>query len=427
MTDTAQASRRPAVAGVPLDLWYALGLFAAAMAAIAHGISLQGGVLAGHGPGVAAFFLVFGLFTISVGYPHPHFGYYSFDRVSQVASILVLGPVDAAWVNGLASLLYPVHRLVKGVPASDVLVASVNNSGLMALMIFVAGSVYVALGGQVPLESMNWRTIGALLVLVIAMQALNDLGMLGALVTSGERVKSFFSPFSMTVELGSAATAIVVALVFNRMEVAAFALLLGVLTLGMLAIRQLAHMRDRLERRVAERTQALHAKTIALEKQATQDTLTGLYNRRYADDFVERELERCADDAVPFVIALADIDFFKQINDSYSHATGDEVLRRVAAVLRGRCRRTDVVARYGGEEFLLCFPDTELAEAQGLCETLRKAVQLEDWAALGLRGEVTLSVGLAACEPSMDHDTLLRAADRQLYAAKRKGRNRVVA
>ena len=111
----------------------------------------------------AAFFFVFGLFTISMGYQHPNLGYYSFDRVSQVASILVLGPVEAALINGLASFVYPWHRLRKGVAPRDVLYAAINNSGLMATIVLAAGTAYSSVGGPVPLTSLTPATIAALL------------------------------------------------------------------------------------------------------------------------------------------------------------------------------------------------------------------------------------------------------------------------
>jgi len=419
-------SPAPVAMGLRSDFWYALTLFSAAALAVWAGIESQGGVLQIHDADVAAFFLVYGLVTISIGYPHPHFGYYSFDRVAQVASILVLGPVDAAWINGLASLLYPWHRLLKGVSASDVLVASVNNAGMMALMILISGSLYTSLGGDVPLLALTPRNVLLLLLLVATMQLLNDLGMLGALRATGGRPEKFFNLFSVGVELGSAATAVLVALVFNVMDMQALVLLLGVLTLGMLAIRQFANMRQQLERLVEERTRDLQAKTLELEQQAMRDTLTGLYNRRYADEFLARQLSDRGT-ASRTVIAMADIDFFKRINDGYSHAIGDAVLRRVAELLKARCRKSDMIARYGGEEFLLCFPDTDVKGAMRLCETLRSAVENASWANVGLADGVTLSFGIAAGSATATSDSLLREADRRLYEAKRRGRNRVVA
>src|SRR5688572_7797033 len=144
----------------------------------------------------AAFFFVYGLFTISMGYQHPSLGYYSFDRVAQVASILVLGPVLAAVINGLASFVYPWHRLRKGKSLADVVFAALNNSGLMASIILVAGAAYSGLGGPVPLTSLTGPAIAALLALVLGMQILNDAGMLALYALGRRSLSGFFHGFS---------------------------------------------------------------------------------------------------------------------------------------------------------------------------------------------------------------------------------------
>src|SRR5690606_4397424 len=191
-------------------------------------------------------------------------------------------------------------------------------------------------------------------VLVLIMQVVNDGAMLALEWLMGRGRNDAFSLFSYALELGSAATAVLVALVYNRMELAVFVLLLAVLGVGMLALRQFAVMRYRLVGILDERTRRLLEKTLELERLATQDTLTGLYNRRHADAWLAQQLRLEARHPQQITVALADIDLFKQVNDHHSHATGDEVLRRVAAILQGRCRDTDMVARYGGEEFLFC-------------------------------------------------------------------------
>lgn len=373
----------------------------------------------------ALFFLVYGLFTISVGYRGPDNHYYSFDRIAQVASILVLGPVPAALINGLASLLYPLHRLRQGVAWRKVLYASLANSGIMTSSVLAAGLIYARIGGEVPLLGLGGVAVPTLLVLVLTMQVMNDTAMLALGWLMGRGRNDAFSLFSYGLELGSAATAVVVALVYNRMEFAVFALLLVVLGVGMLALRQFAVMRYRLVGIIDERTRRLLEKTLELERLATQDNLTGLYNRRHADAWLTQQLRLGARHQQPLTVALADIDHFKQVNDHHSHATGDEVLRRVAAILRGRCRDTDMVARYGGEEFLFCFPGTRLDEAQNLCEELRAAVAVADWSDLGLAHPVTISFGLASATPHATLESLLRDADLRLYAAKDSGRDRV--
>ena len=119
---------------------YAAGLFAAAVVALAFALTQSPGALTAASPTESLFFFIYGLVTISIGYRHPRFGYYSFDRVAQVASILVLGPVAAAAINGLASLLYPWHRLWKGAPLINVAFAALNNAGIMTLIILASGA-----------------------------------------------------------------------------------------------------------------------------------------------------------------------------------------------------------------------------------------------------------------------------------------------
>ena len=406
---------------------YAATLFAVAVLVISVALLREHSVLANHGPSAGVFFLVYGLFTISVGYRHPGVGYYSFDRVSQVASILVLGAVDAAWINGLASFIYPWHRLWRKERPRNVLLAALNNSGLMSLIILISGSLYQALGGVTPLESLSGWSAAKLIVLVLSMQLLNDGGMFALLRLGKHKAEGFFNGFAYALELGSSATAVLVALVYSTMETEVFVLLLAVLSLGMIALRQFANMRQRLELIVDERTKSLREKSEELERLATRDNLTGLFNRRYADDYLTRQVETIKHQRQPFTVALADIDLFKQINDLHSHATGDAVLKRVASILTQRCRVSDIIARYGGEEFLICFPGTDLRRSLTLCEALRMAIEKTDWSDLGLPAAVTISFGLADHRPDSTPETLLKRADLHLYSAKNNGRNLVVA
>ena len=406
---------------------WAVALFVCAWALVGAALLNTGSTALAEMPGASLFFLFYGIFTISIGYQHPNIGYYSFDRVSQLASILVLGPVDAAWVNGLASLIYPWHRLAKGVPLRDVLLAALYNSGLMASIVLICGLAYQAIGGPIPLMSFGGWVPLMLIGLVLAMQALNDLGMFALMLVGRRDVTGFFQPFAVALELGSGVTALLVALVFNSMSIAVFGLLLVVLSLGMLALRQFARMRQQLEEVVAERTRSLEEKTRELEQQAIRDNLTGLYNRRYADEFVDGQLESCRRHGGRSSVALADLDRFKEINDRHSHAMGDEVLKRVASILTARCRKSDMIARYGGEEFLICFPDTNAARANETCEALRMCIEGHDWKSLGLRVPVTISFGIAETCGEVSTDTLIREADVRLYQAKHGGRNLVVA
>jgi diguanylate cyclase (GGDEF)-like protein len=413
------------------DILFASLMFVAACVAFWFASHESGLMLHGYGWPTATFFLAYGIFTITVGYPHPGFGHVSFDRVAQVASILVLGPLDAAWINGLASLIYPWHRLFNNVPFRTVVVASLHNAGMMTLVVLGCGLLYTYLGGPIPLEYLTPTTAGLLLLLMLSMQLVNDLSMLALMHLRGANISRLLSVFSTGVELASGLIAIVVALVFVRLETQVFAVLLVVLCLGMLVLKNYAHMRQHLEYLVDKRTEELRLKTIELEQQATHDKLTGLFNRRYADDYLQREIEASRRHDREFTVALADIDHFKQINDRFSHAVGDRVLERISKILVERCRKTDVVARYGGEEFLLCFPDTSSEFAEQICGQIRKAVERADWAEVvgdpdsNLR--ITISFGIAEVSDDSRRTSILSDADDRLYMAKHKGRNRVVA
>lgn len=411
------------------DLVYSVLLLVAAIAALGLAISLRGsGLLAlGHGPGTAAFFVVLGLFTIATGFPHPVFGHVSFDRVAQVASILVLGPVDAAWVNGLASFIYPWHRRWLGVPLPSVVTAALHNAGLMILVTLGPGLLYRQLGGDVPPMSLDYATGMRLLVLVVAMQVINDLGMMFILYLRRGNPRRVFNRFTIIVESISAAAGVVLAIAFANYGLPYFALLLLVLTAGMLVIMQYALMRYRLEKLVEERTEELRIQAEEFERQATHDPLTGLPNRRYADIYVQQQTDLAQRNNHKGAVALADIDHFKRINDRHSHAIGDLVLERVALILRDGCRKTDFVARYGGEEFLLYFPDTTLERARQVCTQLRVSVQDADWPEIASGFRVTVSFGLAEIRDGTHCSAILNDADLRLYRAKREGRNRVIA
>jgi diguanylate cyclase (GGDEF)-like protein len=408
------------------DFFYATGLFVAGIAAIIAVVPKAGILSGNYSWDTALFFLLFGIFTITMGYARPGFGHVSFDRVAQVSSILVLGPVDAAWINGLASAIYPLHRVWRGVPAYEVVTASMHNAGMMMLIILSCGSLYVYLGGPVPLIELDLRVGGLLLLLMLSMQGLNDAVMAGMMFLRNAESANLVSVFSVGVELASVPLAIIVAIVFASMGLPVFILLLFTMSLGMLVLKQFAEMRNRLETLVDERTEELRIKSEELERQATHDTLTGLVNRRFVDDFLQREIENSKRYDRPLTIALADIDHFKRVNDSHSHLIGDQVLRRISDILVNRCRKTDVVARYGGEEFLLCFPDTSAEFAEQICSQIRTAVEKTDWSDIGEGIRLTISFGIAEVGSDSRRTTILSDADTRLYQAKHKGRNRIV-
>jgi two-component system, cell cycle response regulator len=161
---------------------------------------------------------------------------------------------------------------------------------------------------------------------------------------------------------------------------------------------------------------------------ALRDALTGLYNRRYVDEQLPVLLTESAGGRGPLSIAIVDLDHFKRINDTLSHATGDTVLQQVALLLQEAAEQGGVAARLGGEEFLLIMPETAADEALRRAERLRRRVRGHAWAPLTGILPVTTSIGVAtAATGGTGMAALLADADRRLYAAKRGGRNRVVA
>jgi diguanylate cyclase (GGDEF)-like protein len=167
----------------------------------------------------------------------------------------------------------------------------------------------------------------------------------------------------------------------------------------------------------------LQAQADQLAKQATEDPLTGLYNRRYLSDFLEREVERVRRAGLPLTIAIADLDDFKRINDRFSHKIGDEVLKITARLFIENVRGTDVVARYGGEEFIVVLPEQCAANARAALERIRAAIAAFPWEEVHPGLSVTVSIGMSDAPEAPAQ--LLEAADSNLYSAKLYGKNRI--
>ncbi|HVR81280.1 MAG TPA: GGDEF domain-containing protein [Luteimonas sp.] len=163
----------------------------------------------------------------------------------------------------------------------------------------------------------------------------------------------------------------------------------------------------------------------ALYKLATMDSLTQLYNRREFRQSLDEALQKIQADE-PLSLAMLDLDHFKQVNDHFGHAAGDEALGRVATVVRHKLRNGDVAGRLGGDEFAVLLRDTALPEAMQWCEELRAAIEALRFDFRRAAPRVTISVGLACWLPNMKSGTeLMRAADRALLRTKAQGRNKV--
>ena len=161
-----------------------------------------------------------------------------------------------------------------------------------------------------------------------------------------------------------------------------------------------------------------------IEELAELDDLTGSFNRRSIMHFLDDELVRTQRSNAPCSIALIDLDWFKRINDTYGHPTGDEVLKTFAITVFANIRGVDRLGRYGGEEFLLVLPDTPHDIAVRLVERLRAIIASLDWSAFSQGMQVTVSAGVATVKPNETADTFLARADGSLYRAKAQGRNR---
>ena len=164
-------------------------------------------------------------------------------------------------------------------------------------------------------------------------------------------------------------------------------------------------------------------------RMATMDPLTGAYNRRTFHEIAERELSRIRRSGQPLSIIILDIDHFRPVNENYGNRVGDEVLQKIADIVRTALRKEDMLVRYGGEEFLVMLPDVPGPGAVVVAGRIRKSVEAEALDVGGHRLPITVSVGVAARldEGPESIENLLARADEALALAKQRGRNRVVA
>ncbi len=158
---------------------------------------------------------------------------------------------------------------------------------------------------------------------------------------------------------------------------------------------------------------------------AYYDELTGLFNRRFFDLNMEREIKTAQRQKNQVSLIMIDIDHFKKFNDTYGHQKGDEVLEGVSGIIRAQIRETDFACRYGGEELVVILPDTTIADAQKVAEKIRRSVA--ELSPIQFNVQVTISLGVSGSSPGLNTPELLfKAADKAVYQAKEGGRNRVM-
>jgi len=157
----------------------------------------------------------------------------------------------------------------------------------------------------------------------------------------------------------------------------------------------------------------------------TYDGLTGVHNKRYFHETLEREVSRCKRYGRVLSLIVFDIDLFKSVNDTYGHIAGDAVLRQLASVVRVNIRREDIFARVGGEEFALILPETQGPEASAVADKIRKLVEASEFSFDTITIPVTVSLGVGSLDPADSAESLFAKADANLYRAKQAGRNRV--
>jgi len=191
-------------------------------------------------------------------------------------------------------------------------------------------------------------------------------------------------------------------------------------------LTSIIRLRD--QKQIAHQRRLLVESEAKLREESIRDHLTGLFNRRYLDETLDREIRRAKRAAIPVGVIMMDIDHFKHLNDKFGHAAGDIVLQEVSKLLISKIRYADIVCRYGGEEFVIVMPEASLETTHRRAENLRMEVKgLELFFKNQNLGSITLSSGVAVFpDHGVTGQAVLQSADTALYAAKRSGRDRVV-
>ena len=176
---------------------------------------------------------------------------------------------------------------------------------------------------------------------------------------------------------------------------------------------------------LAEMNSKLQALSEKLERQAIEDPLTGLYNRRHFESVLSNTYKRSFRHEETMSVMICDIDNFKQVNDHFSHAVGDEVLIQISQIFKDCIRETDTVARYGGEEFVILFPRADASSTKSICDRIRNATEQHPWHLVHPDLKVTISIGLCDDTTLGSGESMIARADDALYEVKNNGKNQV--
>ncbi len=179
----------------------------------------------------------------------------------------------------------------------------------------------------------------------------------------------------------------------------------------------------RLRHKLNQKIVALEQANTRIKELSIRDELTGLYNRRHFNEQAIQFFNSAKRYKKHLSLMIGDIDFFKYVNDTFSHAVGDEVLKIVAHLLSDKRRKADIISRYGGEEFVVIFPETSIVDAVQVCETMRKRIETYFWHEIVSELKITMSMGLCADTSLESVESMLKQADKKLYNAKAAGRN----
>lgn len=181
---------------------------------------------------------------------------------------------------------------------------------------------------------------------------------------------------------------------------------------------EIVNMTRELEKKNAQLKEAL----TTIKKIMNKDYLTGILNRKGFESMLKREISFALRHKLPLSVVMIDIDYFKEINDTYGHETGDKVLKIFAKTLKKSIRQEDILGRLGGEEFVIAFPNTNIEQALSAAERIRQ--KIEKMKIKAINGNITASFGITELLSTDDERSILKRADDALYEAKRHGRNR---